>query len=367
MATYSSSTRNGYQLRFTATVTSQNEANNTSTVSWVFAISNGSTYYDARQTGSASLGGVTVWSASGSTFNSGPSRRVKTIASGRRTYSHNNDGSLTLPVSASLRTDTQGTSWAVPQLSLSANFTLPTIPRIPGAPLLPSAALNHDDRTITVTSHIAPSSAPILEYQIRRRNNRGGAWSAYTTVSTGTGRVFTFAAGTAPARYQFQSRARTVAGWGNWSPARTTELVWRAVAPPGLVAISENLSTRRTTLTVPASTANGTPVTRYQVRMRNNHDGAGWTTHNANATTRQYTFTPIPLTRYDFEGRAYTAAGWGPWSANYSSMDSTGTGPKVRDAGTWRDTNAYAKHQGVWRKVQAVYVKVAGQWKIIGR
>lgn len=366
MPTYSSNTGNGYQLRLTLNVTSQNTTNNTSTVSWLLAISNGSTYYNARHTGNVVLGGTTVWNQPDATFNSSPSGAVKTISSGTRTVTHSSNGTMALSFSAQLRTINQGSSWSVPPLSLSGTYNLPTIPRLPSAPTAwPSAVLDHNARTYTVTSHEATSGAPILEYSIERRHNRG-SWSSWTAQTANANRQISFQPGSAPVKFQFRSRARTVAGWGPYSAAREFNVVWKPqrLGPP---TISENLSTRAITLTAPVASTSGSPITGYQIRRRDNFSGSGWTAHAANLNTRQYSFTPSkPLARFDFQARASTAAGWGDWSDTYSSIDATGSGPKVRSGGVYRDTNTYVKVDGEW-KPALCYVKLGGVWRTVGR
>ena len=265
MAQYKSNIANGYQLLLNINVTSQSITNNQSTVTWSLQISNGHTYYNARHTGSAVLGGVTLWSQPDATFNSSPSGAVKTIASGTRVYTHTGDGTLTLTLAASLRTITQGKSWSVPQLNLSGTFTPPTIPRMGNAPDVPEI-YEYDYRLIRLTSPVAtaPSGVSITGYQIQRRDN---------------------------------------------------------------------------------------------FRPEN-----GWTIMECDSN-RQCWFTPEkPLTRFDFQARAQTAAGWGPWSSSYSSIESMGSGPHIRHSGAFRYTHAFVNYEDDWRPA-LVWVKHNGAWR----
>ena len=269
MAQYTSNIANGYQLLFNINTTSQSIADNTSTIAWSLQISTGHTYYNARHTGNAVLGGVTLWDQPDATFNSSPSRSIKTIASGTRVYAHSANGTLSLAVSAALRTISQGSSWSVPQLSISGTFTPPTIPRMANAPGVPSI-YEYDNRLIILTSPVAtaPSGVSITGYQIQRRDNF-----------------------------------------------------------------------------------------RPEV---------GWTIMDCDSD-RQCWFRPEkPLTRFDFQARAHTAAGWGPWSSSYSSIVSMGSGPHVNVSGVNKYSHAFVKYDGNWLPA-ITWVKNAGLWKPVTR
>ena len=265
MAQYKSNIANGYHLLFNNNATSQSIANNTSTITWSLYISNGHTYYNARHTGNAVLGGVTLWSQPDATFNSSPSGAAKKIAEGSRTYAHASNGTLSLAVSAALRTITQGSSWSVPQLTISGTFAPPTIPRMANAPGVP-LIYEYADRTVRLTSPVAtaPSGVSITDYQIQRRDNF-----------------------------------------------------------------------------------------RPEV---------GWTIMECDSN-RQCWFTPEkPLTRFDFQARAQTAAGWGPWSSSYSTLDSMGSGPHVNTAGVNKYSHAFVNYDGDWLPA-ITWVKNAGIWE----
>ena len=268
MAIFYSNTANGYQLQLVVTTTSQSIASNSSVIAWTLQISNGHTYYNARHEGNAVVGGVTVWNQPDATFNSRPSGKIKVIASGSQTYSHGADGTLSLAISAALRTIGQGSSWSVPQLNLSGTFTPPTIARFANAPGVP-AIYEYEDRWLRLTSPVAtaPSGVSITGYQIRRRDN--------------------------------------------WKP---------------------NI----------------------------------WTIMDCDSYRIAWFRPPKPLTRFDFQARARTAAGWGPWSSSYSSITSMGMGPQLRYGGVYKDTNSFVKHNGVWR-VAIPWVKHSGVWKKVVR
>ena len=268
MAIFYSNTANGYQLQLVVTITSQSIVSNSSVIAWTLQISNGHTYYNARHTGNAVIGGVALWNQPDAKFNSSPSGKIKIIASGSQVYSHGADGTLSLAVSAALRTITQGRSWSVPQLTLSGTFTPPTIARFANAPGVP-AIYQFDDRWLRLTSPVAtaPSGVSITDYQIQRRDN--------------------------------------------WKP---------------------NI----------------------------------WTVMECDDNRIAWFKPPKPLTTFDFQARAKTAAGWGPWSSSYSSITSMGMGPQIKDGGVFKDTNSFVYVDGAWR-VAIPWVKDNGVWKLVQR
>ena len=364
MPTYYSNTANGYQLQLTVQVASQDVAANTSTVSWVLAIKTGSTYYNAKHTGNVVVGGVTVWSASSTTYNSSPSNNTKTIASGSRTYAHANDGKLTLACSATLRTDSQGSSWSLPTVSLSGSYVLPAISRVPGSPATPTVVVNNAARTITVTSAVAPSTLPVLEYRIWHRFSRNNApYSEWGATTANSSRQATISPGAVPVTYQFCTSARNSLGWGALSPTVTLAVAY-IPDKAGVPTVVETPSTRSLTITAPVAAAGGSPITGYQIRRKNDHNQPDWTNHAADAN-RSLTFVPDkPLTTWEFQARASTAAGWGPWSDSrvFTTM---GNGPTVRVGGVWKNASAYVKVNGVWQAALC-YVRHNGVWKNVG-
>ena len=153
----------------------------------------------------------------------------------------------------------------------------------------------------------------------------------------------------------------------NLSGTFTAPTIPRFSNPPGPPAIYE-YDDRTIRLTAPVTTApGGVSILEYQVRRRDNwKPGAGWTIMGCDAN-RQCWFTPEkPLTRFDFESRARTSAGWSDWSSSYSTIDSMGMGPQLRYNGVFKDTNAFVKYEGTWVPV-IPWVKHAGVWEKVVR
>ena len=361
MAIFYSNVGNGYRIILHVNVTSQDKVANKSTCSWVLQIETGHTYYDARHAGSVMIGGVVVWSEPDRRFNSSPSRSVKTIVSGSHTWTHEANGTKVLTVAAALRTITQGMSWSLPLVELTDTYVLPPIPRYPGAPGKPTYSVDHTGRKITVTTPTASSAAGVLEYQIERRYYTS-SWTAWTAATANSSRQHTFSPGNAPKKFEFRSRARTAAGWGPYSATTVYTLVWKP-KPLGYPTVTQDLSTRRITVTALAADASGSTITGYQIRRRDNWNSSDWVILTANLSTRKYEFTPVkPLTRFDFQARASTSAGWSDWGTVFSSIEGTGSGPWVRVSGVYKRSNAFVKVAGVWRPV-VVWVKRDGIWR----
>lgn len=64
----------------------------------------------------------------------------------------------------------------------------------------------------------------------------------------------------------------------------------------------------------------------------------------------------------DYDGGAVSNENY---TAVISGIPRIPRGPRVKDAGTWKNTIAYVKDAGVW-KIAIPYVKDAGTWKIGG-
>ena len=153
----------------------------------------------------------------------------------------------------------------------------------------------------------------------------------------------------------------------NLSGTFTAPTIPRFANPPGPPAIYE-YDDRTIRLTAPVTTApGGVSILEYQVRRRDNwKPDAGWTIMGCDAN-RQCWFTPEkPLTRFDFESRARTSAGWSDWSSSYSTIDSMGMGPQLRYNGVFKDTNAFVKYEGTWVPV-IPWVKNSGIWRKVTR
>lgn len=221
MTNYTSTkSANGYQVRLSITTKSQNPSTNKSVLNWSIAVINPSNHYAiARMSGNVIIGGTTVWSISGVTHNTGPAGTTKTIASGTREITHASDGTASVKVSGTLRTDTQGQGWSIPPLTASGTYKPASLAKPPGKPAAPSVSKNSSTRVITVTAAVPSSSSPITGHQIRWRvdNSGGTSYGDWTNVTADSNRRITLTPNSPYSRYQFQSRAKTVAGYGDFS------------------------------------------------------------------------------------------------------------------------------------------------------
>lgn len=92
----------------------------------------------------------------------------------------------------------------------------------PNKPGTPTVSQNQSTRLITVTSPVATSAGgAITGYQIRRRNNSTGSWSGWSTATADSNRRISFTPDHFYTDYQFQVRARTARGYGDWSNTTT--------------------------------------------------------------------------------------------------------------------------------------------------
>lgn len=211
--------------------------------------------------------------------------------------------------------------------------------------------------TITTRSQSQSSNSSVLNWSLYVNNPSnhyanakstgnvkvGGAtvWSiSGTTVHTGgAGQKKLISSGTRTVSHDSSGRASVAvsasfrtdnqsSGWsiptrsvsGTYSPASLARLP----NAPGKVTTSRNSSTREITATVPVANGNGSKITGYQIRRRYYSNGSwgSWSTSTADSR-RQIKFTPsLSVSRVDLQGRAQTAAGWGPWSAT-TNLSST--------------------------------------------
>lgn len=229
----------------------------------------------------------------------------------------------------------------------------------------PGLSLNQTLRTITVSSTIsyAPPSHPVTAYQALLQP--GDILYPITNLNTRKVEVPVPAGG---AEYTFMTRALNAIGPSPFSaPAKIYSGPWipdRAGTPTA----SQSVQTREITVTVPVTSANGSQVTGYQVRMAKNVNGS-WSgydwIYNCVLATRTYTFTPeFAMQQFRFQGRALTPAGPGPWSINYVQVNGAGSGPHVRVGGSWRRTSTYVVIDGVQRPAVAMICR-GGIWRPI--
>lgn len=188
--------------------------------------------------------------------------------------------------------------------------TIPARRRLPSAPGAPSVSRSGASLTVTTPTASANGST-VVEYQIRRRDNRSGSWNAYTTASVGTSRVLTFTPSARGSSYQFQARARNGNGWGAWSSTTTYAMPTMIPSAPSAPAVSRSGLTITVTSAVPG--ANGGTVNGYQVGYKLTTTST-WSSLSE-TSNRASSFTAARGVSYHVRSRARTAQGWGPWSA----------------------------------------------------
>lgn len=365
MATYESGTGNGYKLRMVVDVTSQNAGNKTSTISWSLYIVNPSNnYFNARSTGGASLGGSSVWSISASKVNSSPSGAAKLLASGSKTFTHTSAGTLTVAIAANFKTETQGYSWSVPYLSLSANFSPPSFSVVPPKPNSIVMWEYQEQRKLRIETESVAGT--ILEYQIEHRYTKPGqwtAWTAWTTASAGTTRRIEFDGPKAPLKYEFRSRARNAQGWGEWSDVKSYTVRWAPskMDPP---TVSQNGSTGIFIVTAPVADAHGSVIRQYQI-MRRLLPSTTWVYLNPNSNRQVIFSAPEPRAQYEFKARAMSDLGIWHSMTESDSVFATGkpSGPWVKHLGVWKKTQVWVKASGKWKKAY-IWSRSKGNWKI---
>lgn len=179
MANYTAKIGSQYQLVLTVNTTSQNQANNTSTLSYSLRVDKLSGYGYWTATGqpySIKINGQTV--KSGTWTYDFRSYSSKTIDSGSITLSHNSNGDLSVSVGASVSMYSLGTG------AISQTYTAAKIPR--GIDTFTFySGWDTVDETKKVTFS-KPASSIRAELEWKYYNQKAGGWSNIRTVSTGS-------------------------------------------------------------------------------------------------------------------------------------------------------------------------------------
>lgn len=184
MATYNSNIAREYQLIVEITEHSQEIANNRSRLNWVVKLKQGQYRHNALCTYNLSINGVSVWASAsgGTTVNSAAYARHTTfaLASGTTGWiTHGSDGKKTVAISAAYRTNNQtsGVIWICPPLSISASYTITTIPRT-SKPTLSSTSFDLGTEITINTNRASSSFTHTIRYTFG---------SASGTIATGVG------------------------------------------------------------------------------------------------------------------------------------------------------------------------------------
>ena len=151
-----------------------------------------------------------------------------TLKSGSMWVTHNSDGTKTISVSANLKTDTQGTSWALPYVSLSGNYTLPLIARMPSAPGKPVVTTDPATGRMTATvSPATPNGVPITGYTYRIWEKRYGesTWVLATQYPADSNRQVRFDPNQPLNQVVFEACADTAYGSGPYGESSSVTAI----------------------------------------------------------------------------------------------------------------------------------------------
>lgn len=170
---YSTKDSRGYQLRLDVTQGTQSVVNNTSVVSWSLYLVVGSwsfnnyTLSDSLTWVDLESDGTKEWTwPTGSQFSCNGTNKTVLVSSGSKTIAHNADGSKSLTVSASFRTNSATTAYGpTAVLTLSGALVLTTIPRA-SQPTLSASSAALGEPVIITTNRATADFTHVLTYAI---------------------------------------------------------------------------------------------------------------------------------------------------------------------------------------------------------
>lgn len=181
MATYYSpyDGRN-YRLRLEVNQVSQSIENNTSSITYALYFENGwYTFASFQSTGSLVINGVTEWSLAGAYSSATSFNSEKLIKSGTMTIPHNSDGTKSLSLSASFKTNNVGDFGTTTTLVISDSLVLTTIPRASTITRTHLSRALGETQTLTIT-RASTSFTHALRYRVGT-----GAWvSLASSIAT---------------------------------------------------------------------------------------------------------------------------------------------------------------------------------------
>lgn len=239
--------------------------------------------------------------------------------------------------------------------SSSVSYAIPNVPDP-----VPAPACTFNAPTSVFVDWVAPDSggATITQYDLQYDDN--SSFSSPTTVTNAGGsRTVT---GLAIAKtWYFRVRALNSQGTGAWGPAKAVAIP----NIPGTPAVPTLAFTAPTTMKISWAlpTNGGAAISGYDVQYSTSSTFAsGVLTVSTTALNVTVTNLTVGSTWY-FRVRAKNSQGAGAYSP--AALYMVVAGPRIRNAGVWKNSVAYVKVDGVW-KVAIPYVKVAGVWKIAG-
>lgn len=279
-----------------------------------------------------------------------------TFANQVYTIPHNNDGTKSVTYSVGFGpTITQNLGSG--GTSTVSNFTLPQIPRAPGAPTL-SEPFFVDSTVAQITWSAASSSLPIQEYQIAYWPTATPGLITYKNVSASQ-QTFDLDISTISARVSFQVTARNSAGYGPNSNTVTADTSSLPAAPAGLTFVYPAYNSATVTWNAPSTMGTGV-FDSYTLEISSTVVFSSATTHHSNTPSVTFAVN-TPGDRLYARVRTRTSKGVGPWSAVVETT--TPSGPAIKYGGTWRQTILYVYTGGQW-KVAVPYVNVKDNWRM---
>lgn len=223
--TYRSNTANGYQTRLHIKTLTMDRKKNQTVLSWVFEVAAGDKYtYNAHHTAEVTVGGAIRYQVYNKWFN-GPAKlkTSKVIASGTILVQHNKFGEAGVTLASNLRTNQQDKTnypWIVPPLECEGLYSVEKIILLPEKALPPTVSENLSTRKLIVGVPVVETNFhPTTGYQVRIKDDKKrDEWVVYNCI-TNT-RQYEFTPDSPVTSFEFQGRAKTFAGWGEWSDSK---------------------------------------------------------------------------------------------------------------------------------------------------
>ena len=355
MTTFYGATADNGCVYITATVASQSQANNTSTINWAFGWDFlGSPTDRGLNAGLATLDGAARYNVPGDVADYPLGRSgvgLYQVASGSYTVAHDSSGNHTTTVSGHLT----GADNHVSTMS-AQSMDLPRIPKAPTAPGTPSLALAASSGSASLqinAAWTAPTDnggSAITAYNIQAASDAGfttdyNSW----TVSGLSDSVIESKYATL---FYVRVRAQNAIGYSAYSAVQSITTGANAPAAPTIGTVSAIGPLGATVSWSAPSTDNGSAVTGYALQVATD---SGFTSivQTAAPTDSPYTIAGLsPSTTYYVRVAAQNAIG----SSSYSDAVSFLTLPSVRvpnaDATAWVDAIVYMVSGGSWVPMQ---------------